>query len=78
MKNLLRLAMRDMIGLTDTQLKIVMNAARLLPVEKRDIFLQRIAAMLALRGRGRFTDTDVADVAHLALCGLVHERTNAA
>jgi hypothetical protein len=67
MKNLLRLAIRDMIGLTDTQLKIVMNAARLLPVEKRDIFLQRIAAMLAVRGRGRFTDTDVADVAQLAM-----------
>jgi hypothetical protein len=49
-----------MLGLTDTQLKIVMNAARLVPVEKRDTFLQRIAAMLALRGRGRFTDTDVA------------------
>ena len=44
-----------MIGLTDHQLKIVMGAARLVPVEKRDIFLQRIAAMLALRGRGRFT-----------------------
>ena len=44
-----------MIGLTNIQLKIVMNAARLLPVEKRDIFLQRIAAMLAVRGRGRFT-----------------------
>jgi Mg-chelatase subunit ChlI len=39
----------------------------LIPVEKRDIFLQRIAAMLALRGRGRFTVTDVADVAQLAL-----------
>ena len=37
---------------------------------KRDVFLQRIAAMLAMRGRGRFTDTDVADVANLALCGL--------
>ena len=59
-----------MIGLTDTQLKIVMNAARLLPVEKRGIFLQRIAAMLALRGRGRFADTDVTDVAQLALTGL--------
>jgi hypothetical protein len=45
-----------MIDLTDTQLAIVMAAARVLPVEKRDIFLQRIAAMLALRGRGRFTD----------------------
>jgi hypothetical protein len=30
---------RHMIGLTDTQLKIVMNAARLVPVEKRDTFL---------------------------------------
>ena len=46
---------RPMIGLTNIELKIVMNAARLLPVEKRDIFLQRIAAMLAVRGRGRFT-----------------------
>jgi hypothetical protein len=32
--------MRHMIGLTDTQRKIVMNAARLVPVEKRDTFLQ--------------------------------------
>jgi hypothetical protein len=62
-----------MIGLTDTQLKIVMNAARLVPVEKRDTFLQRIAAMLALRGRGRFTVTDVAEVAQLALTGLAHQ-----
>ena len=67
-----------MIGLTDTQLKIVMNAARLLPVEKRDTFLQRIAAMLALRGRGRFTDTDVADVAQLALAGLIQTADSAA
>ena len=29
--------------------------------------------MLALRGRGRFADTDVADVAQLALAGLVHQ-----
>ena len=60
-----------MLGLTDYQLKIVMQAARSIPVEKRDTFLQRISAILALRGRGRFTDTDVADVAHLALAGLV-------
>ena len=53
--------------------KIVMGAARVLPVEKRDIFLQRIAAMLALRGRGRFTDTNVAEVAQLALTGLAHQ-----
>ena len=48
-----------MIGLTDNQLKTIMHAARSIPVEKRDTFLQQIAAMLALRGRGRFTDTDV-------------------
>ena len=51
---------------------------RSVPVEKRDTFLQRIAAMLALRERGRFTDTDVADVAHLALCGLVQQAADSA
>jgi hypothetical protein len=65
-----------MIGLTDYQLKIVMHAARLMPVEKRDLYLQRIAAMLALRGR--FTDNDVDDVARLAACGLVHRRADSA
>ncbi len=67
-----------MIGLTDYQLGVVMNAARSVPVEKRDTFLQRIAAMLAMRGRGRFTDTDVADVANLALCGLVQQSADSA
>ena len=59
-------------------LHYLMRAARSIPVEKRDTFLQRIAAMLALRGRGRFTDTDVADVAHLALCGLVQQTADIA
>jgi hypothetical protein len=77
-KYLFWIIIRHMIGLTDTQFKIVMNAARLLPVEKRDIFLQRIAAMLALRGRGRFTDTDVADVAQLATAGLIQRADSAA
>jgi hypothetical protein len=58
-----------MIGLTDTQAR---DCARTLPVEKRDLYLQRIAAMLALRGRGHFGDSDVADVTALALRGLVH------
>jgi Mg-chelatase subunit ChlI len=58
-----------MIGLTDIQLKIVMNAARLLPVEKRDIFLQRIATMLALRGRGHVNNADVTKVSKLARTG---------
>ena len=50
-----------MIAPTDNQLKAVMDAARTLP-----------AAMLALRGRGRFGDGDVHEVTALALCGLVH------
>jgi hypothetical protein len=46
------------------------------PVEKRDTFLRRIPAMLALRGR--FTDTDVADVAQLAAAGLIQSADSAA
>ena len=67
-----------MIGLTDSQLRVVMDAARTLPVEKRDVYLQRIAAMLALRGRGHFGDADVMDVAQLALAGLVQQTANVA
>jgi hypothetical protein len=58
-----------MVSLSDNQLAIVTNAAKSLPVEKRDLYLQRIAAMLAMRGRAN--DADVADVARLALAGLV-------
>ncbi|MGB9314744.1 MAG: hypothetical protein WCB62_06925 [Pseudolabrys sp.] len=60
-----------MVGLTDSQLKIVMTAANSLPVERRSVFLERVGAML--RMRGRFTDDDVADVAKLALTGLAHQ-----
>ena len=67
-----------MLGLTDYQLKIVMAAARSVLVEKRDVYLQRIAAMLALRGHGRFTDTDVGEVAQLALAGLVQQTADVA
>jgi hypothetical protein len=67
-----------MLGLTDYQLKIVMAAARSVPVEKRDTYLQRIAAMLAMRGRGRFADTDVGEVAQLALAGLIQQTADVA
>ena len=53
-----------------------MDAARTLPVEKRSVYLQRIAAQLALRGHGHFRDSDIQDVTALALRGLIH--TNAA
>ena len=50
-----------MLGLTDSQLTTVMDMARVLPVEKRSIYLKRIAAMLMMRGRGHFNDADVGD-----------------
>jgi hypothetical protein len=58
-----------MVSLSDPQLKNVMDAALALAPERRDIFLQRVGAML--RMRRRFTDADVQDVARLALCGLI-------
>ena len=64
---------RHMLGLTDSQLTTVMDMARVLPVEKRSIYLKRIAAMLMMRGRGHFNDADVGDVAKLALTGLAQQ-----
>ena len=61
--------MPGMIGLTDPQLEIIMAAANAVPVERRGIFLERVGAMLKVRGR--FTDADVADVARLAVRGLI-------
>jgi hypothetical protein len=68
--------MRRMLALTNQQLQTIMAGARALPVEKRGQYLQRIAAMLEIRGR--FSDADVSDVAALALVGLVHQKTDAA
>jgi hypothetical protein len=61
--------MPAMIGLTDTQLGTVMDMARTVPFEKRDLYLQRIAAMLKLRRP--FRDADVVEAAQLAMAGLV-------
>ena len=62
-----------MISLNDVQLELVMATASHVPIEKRSQFLERIAAMLTLRGRGHFTDHDVGAAVKLALVGLVHE-----
>ena len=62
-----------MIALTDHQLATVMDAAATIAPERRDIFLERVGAMLKVRGR--FTDADVHDVTALALCGLVRTGT---
>ena len=60
-----------MLGLTDTQLAAVMDAARTLPVEKRDVFLQRVAALLR-RQAGRIkSDDDVGRAVEIALSSLL-------
>ena len=56
------------LALTDAQLKTVMTLAAEIVPEKRSAFLERVGAMLALRGR--FSDHDVAEAAKLALVGL--------
>lgn len=57
------------LGLTSNQLATVMAVAGGLPVEKRTILLQRIAARLRLLDR--FDDGDVDTALRLALIGLV-------
>ncbi|HXX50953.1 MAG TPA: hypothetical protein VEI98_06660 [Xanthobacteraceae bacterium] len=57
-------------GLSDDQLATVVTAAGKLSIEKRETFLQRLAARL--QQRGRFGDADVDDAIRGALVGLVH------
>ena len=57
---------QDVIGLSDAQLQTVMATAAQVPYEKRAQFLERIAAMLALRSRN-FTDSDLGDVVKLVV-----------
>ena len=62
------------LSLTDALLKTVMQSAPSLPVEKRDLYLQRIAAMLQLKRVGSgYRDADVSDVDELALHGLIQQ-----
>ena len=60
-----------MLSLSDPQLAAVMVAASALPPEKRSLFLQRVAARLALCGN--FNDADLDTAVHLALKGLIQE-----
>jgi hypothetical protein len=58
-----------MTSLSDRQLQIVMQAARTLPIDKRDVFLQRVAVQLELRHQSNDAEVDTA--ARAALQGLV-------
>jgi hypothetical protein len=71
LKTVTALRHHRMVSLTDSQLAAVMAAPRPLPAERRDLFLQRVGAML--RMRGRFTDSDLADVVKLATAGLTQQ-----
>jgi hypothetical protein len=62
-----------MISLSKAQLQIVRAAASHVPPVKRAQFLERVSAMLQMRGRGHFSDEDVASVTALALTGLAHQ-----
>ena len=61
-----------MLALSDDQLKIIMTVAGGLSVEKRGLFLERVAARLRLHGF-RFTDDDLDTAVRLALQGLIQE-----
>jgi hypothetical protein len=65
-----------MVSLSDHQLQIIMATAADIDPERRDLYLQRVGAML--RMRHKFTNGDVADVASLAASGLVQQHTDAA
>ena len=54
------------LSLTDHQLSLEMTAARALDVEKRDAFLERVAAQL-MRQAGRVSDDDVGKAVERAL-----------
>jgi len=59
-----------MFALSDDQLTMVMIAAGSVPVEKRSVFLERVAAQLQLRGP-RFTGADLSAAIQVALTGLI-------
>lgn len=68
-----------MIGLTDRQLGLLMEAAKPLPPEKRALFLERVGAMLRNRIAGRrLDDDDLIDVTALARRGLMQNTDTAA
>jgi hypothetical protein len=60
-----------MVSLSDNQLRTVMDAAASLQLDRRAVFLERVGAMLKLKGI--FSDADVADVTKLALTGLARQ-----
>jgi len=59
-----------MLTLTDSELKIVQDAARMIQVDRRSIFMERVAAMRRFRSR---SDEDLKEIVRLAAAGLNHQ-----
>jgi hypothetical protein len=60
------------LGLSDSQLRYVTAAAQPLPVEKRSLFLQRLAAHLEKAGVNHHpSNADIESAVRAALRGLV-------
>jgi hypothetical protein len=59
-----------MIGLSDSQLEIIMSTAEPMAEEKCQEFLKRVAAVLQVRGQ--INDDDVSAAVQLALRALIH------
>jgi hypothetical protein len=62
-----------MLSLSDQQLQLIMKHARLLPVEKRDLFLRRFTSHMKLLGPRRRDDAAVNEAVRSAITGLMHE-----
>jgi len=59
-----------MIGLSDTRLEVIMRTAEPLPEKKCHEFLERVAAVLQVRGE--IKDEDVVSAVQLALGALIY------
>jgi hypothetical protein len=60
------------LALSDSQLRLVTEAAWPIPVDKRGAFLQRIAGHLQQLGYRRVQDVDVERAVSVSLRGLLH------
>jgi hypothetical protein len=66
-----------MLSLNDRQLETMMTAASSLPVEKRGVYLERVAAHLNVKCGSRFSAGDVATAAQKALASLIQRQHSA-
>jgi hypothetical protein len=61
------------LSLTSAQLAELMAAAATLPVEKREMVLERVGALARTRRAGRVDDREFSEILQLALAGLCQQ-----